>query len=217
MKRALVIAVAVELLFLAIVFYTPIKDFLYVHPWLLSVLAAAPGITIAFLEVMHSKETNDLRREANDQRRDANTWREKANQALNRIAENTQQQPSAADKNAERLQPYLRTKAQVINADDSRWASAAEIVEIKNNVVTLFTPAGYSSSSAFAIHARCEDLEIIEAAGSLTLKVLKRYGASENLGQIKTWEERLQPTTAPNFPKGPNVFHVDYGKPGSAE
>jgi hypothetical protein len=84
-------------------------------------------------------------------------------------------------------------------------------------VVTLFTPAGFSSSSASAIHAHCEDLEIIEAAASLTLKVLRRYGSIENLGQITTWEQRLQPSTAPNFSKGPNVFNVDYSKPGSSE
>lgn len=224
MKKAVAIAVVVELLLLAVVFQTALKDFLYVHPWLLGILTAAPGIVIAFLELLHSGEANRLRREANDlrdeanvQHREANEWRERANEALGRIAEHTKRQPTKADKNAERLGPYLRTKAQVINPDDTRWASAAEIVEIKNDVVTLFTPAGFSSSSASAIHVHCEDLEIIEAAGSLTLKILRRYGTTENLGQITTWEQRLQPATVPNFSKGPNVFSVDFSKPGSSE
>jgi hypothetical protein len=43
-----VIVAGIDLLFLAVVAYTPIKDFMYVHPWLLSALAAAPGLSIAF-------------------------------------------------------------------------------------------------------------------------------------------------------------------------
>jgi len=49
----------------------------------------------------------------------------------------------------------------------------------------------------------CEDLDIIEApAGSgaaTTIKVLKRYGATQNLGQIKAWEERLNPNRSAHF------------------
>lgn len=225
MRRALAIAVGIDLLFLAVVFYTPLKDFLYVHTWVLSALAAAPGIAIAFLELLHSGEANNLRREANEfrdeantQRGEANAQRERANEALSRIADHTKRPPTKAEKTAERLQRYLRAKAQVINADDTRWTSAAEIVEIKNDVVTLFTPAGFTSSSASVMHVHCEDLEIIEAASrSLTLKVLKRYGTTENLGQITTWEERLQPSTVPNFSKGPNIFNVQFSKPGSSE
>jgi hypothetical protein len=66
----------------------------------------------------------------------------------------------------------------------------------------------------------CEDLEIIEGpvgSAPLTIKVLKRYGTSQNLGQIKTWEERLQPPTAPLIPKTRNVFNAEYVKSGSPE
>jgi hypothetical protein len=93
-------------------------------------------------------------------------------------------------------------------------------VEIKNEVATLFTPAGFSSSSASATYVHCEDLEIIDAttgSAPLTLKVLKRYGTSENLGQIKSCGERLKPEAAPVFLKGPNVFNAEYVKPGSPE
>lgn len=164
------------------------------------------------------REANKFRDEANEQRREANVQRERANQALSQIADHTKKAPTKAERNAERMEQYLRTKVQVVNANDSQWPGAAEIVEIKNEVVTLFTPAGLSSSSASAIHVQCEDLEIIDApAGSPTLKVLKRYGTALNLGQIKEWEERLQPSTAPLFSKGPNVFNVEYTKPGSSE
>jgi hypothetical protein len=54
--------------------------------------------------------------------------------ALASIADNTKRMPTRG-KNAERLQKYLRLKAQVINADDSSWPDAPEIVEIKDEVV----------------------------------------------------------------------------------
>lgn len=234
MKRVVAIAAFVDLVFLALALYTPIKNFLFVHEWLLSALAAAPALGIAGLELMHSSEANQLRsqanqlgieaneyrEDANSQRKEANAQRERANEALGRIADHTKKALTKAEKHAERLQKYVGAKAQVVNADDSRWGSPAEIVEIKNDVVTLFTPAGFSSSSASVAYVHSEDLEIIEATtGSvpLTLKVLKRYGTSENLGQIKSWDERMKSQAAPDFPKGGNVFNVEYIKPGSPE
>jgi hypothetical protein len=50
------IFVLVDLLFLALALYAPIKDFLFVHQWLLSALAAAPALVIAVLELLHSGE-----------------------------------------------------------------------------------------------------------------------------------------------------------------
>lgn len=239
MKRALLIAGCLDLLFLAIVSYMPLKDFLYVHPWLLSILAAAPALIIAFLEMRHSgeanrlreeanrlrdeanrfqQEANSFREEANEERREANAQRTRANEALGRIAEHTMKAPTKAERNAERLRQYLNARVQVVNADDSSWGNPAEIVEIKDEVVTLFSPAGYSSSSAFAARAHCDDLEIVDgAAGSIILKVLKRYGTTQNLGQVKTWAEREKPPAAPLISKGPNVFNVEYAKPASSE
>jgi len=43
MKRVFAIAAIVDLAFLSLALYTRIKDFLFVHPWLLSALAAAPA------------------------------------------------------------------------------------------------------------------------------------------------------------------------------
>jgi hypothetical protein len=98
MKKALVIGAGIDLLILAVIFHTPLKDFLYVHPWLLSVLAAIPALAIPFLELLHSHEANELRRqanqlrdEANEQRRDANAERAKANEALEQIALHTKE------------------------------------------------------------------------------------------------------------------------------
>lgn len=105
-----------------------------------------------------------------------------------------------------------------MNADDSNWAGPAEIVEVKNEIVTLFSPAGFSSSSASATYVQSDKIEIVEGSGGLlTLKILERYGTPQNLGQISQWEERETPRAAPHFPKGPNVFNIEFSKPGSAE
>lgn len=71
-----------------------------------------------------------------------------------------------------------------------------------------------------ANHVHCDDLEIVEApvgGAALTLKVLKRYGTAQNLGQIKSWSERNRAEAAPVFPKGGNVFNAEYIKPASPE
>jgi hypothetical protein len=239
MKRVLAIAAFVELGILSIVLHTQLKDFLFVHPWLFSALSAAPALIIASLELLHSGEANRLQDEANRLQRVANTSQEeatrlyeqankyreqanaeraRANEALSRIADHTRRTPTKTEKNAAKLRQYLRAKAQVVNADDSQWPGVAEVVEIRDELVTLFTPAGFSSSSAFAVHVHCDELEIIErSAGKLTLKVLKRYGTTESLGQIRAWEERQNPPAAPLISKGPNVFNAEYTKPGSSE
>lgn len=227
MKRVFAIAAIVDLVFLVVALYTRIKDFLFVHQWLLSALAAAPALVIAGLELFHSGEANQLRREANQLRDDgnalraeANVQRGRANEAFAEIATHAKRPPTKGERNAERLQHYLGEKAKVVNADGSEWGNAAEIVEIKHDVATLFLPASFSSSSASATYVQCEDLEIIESpvgSAPLTLKVLKRYGTDQNLGQIKSWSERLKPEAAPVFAKGSNVFHAEYAKSGSPE
>jgi hypothetical protein len=253
MKRPLVIAVVAELLGVAAVLHSAIKDFLFLHPWLLSTLCALPALVLAFAEATHSRKANRLQEEANDlqrrlitvqenadkfyeqannyredankHREEANRYREeankeraRANKALGRIADHTKREPTKAERTAERLRKHLRAKVQVVNADDSSWGTPAEIVEIKDDVVTLFSPAGFSSSAANAVQVHCDNLEITErSGGSLMLKILKRHGTTEHLGEIKSWEQRGKPPTAPLIKKGPNVFHADYSKPASSE
>jgi hypothetical protein len=227
MKRVAAIAAIGDLLVLGLAFHTSLKNFLFGHQWLLSTLAAAPALVFAFLEYRHFGEANSLRREANEyreeanaQRREANEQRERANQALAQIAAHTKRVPTRAERNAERLQRYLGAKVEVVNADDSRWVSVVEIVGIDNEVVTLFTPAGSHSSSARADRVHCDYLEIVDGpvgGAALALKVLKRYGISQDLGQIKSWGERNQLEAAPVFSKGENVFNAEYLKPGSPE
>src|SRR5919108_710566 len=72
--------------------------------------------------------------------------------------------PTKAERNAERLRAHLQANVKVVNADDSSWGSPAQIVEVQDEVATLFSPAGFSSASAFAVRAHCDDLEIVEGA-----------------------------------------------------
>ena len=96
-----------------------------------------------------------------------------------------------------------------MNADDSSWAESPEIAKIEHGVVTLFTPTAPNSSTAIENHVHCDGLEITEGAvGCLpvALRILRRYGAVCNLGEIGTWEEPVFVPTAIGFPKGGNVF-----------
>src|SRR5271157_5757716 len=193
MKRVFAIAAVAELVLVVVLLHSAVKDFLWTHPWWHSLLASLPAVALPFLayfELCHSAEANRLRKEANtsrdeanEQRREANTQRERANEALARIADHTRKPPTKAERNAEKLQKYLRRKVQLFNADGSRWSEAPEIVEIKDEVVTLFSPCGFNSSTAMENHVHCEDLEIIEdpvGPVPLILKVLKLYGTARN-------------------------------------
>jgi hypothetical protein len=107
-----------------------------------------------------------------------------------------------------------------LNADNSRWGDAAEIVEIKDEIVTLFTPSSSISSTAFAVHVSAENLEVIEEAVGdlpLTLRVLQRFGPDSNLGETRTWEERARAVAVRAFSRGSNVFNAKYIKTGSSE
>jgi hypothetical protein len=230
MRRPFAIIAVAELIIAILVLHSDIQNFFWVHSWWRSSLASMPAIAVAIFAFFQWRdsgkiyelqaENNRLQGKANELRKEANAERARANEALASIAQNTRKTPTKAERNAERLGKYLRRRVQVINADDSRWPEAAEIVEIKDEVVTLFTPSGFNSPTAFERYVHCGDLEIIETqVGSLpaTLKVLKPYGAPRNLGEIKRWEERVFIPSFPPFSKGPNVFSAQYIETGSPE
>ena len=246
MTRKLGIVACVWLALMATALHSEIKDFLFVHTWIFSALCAAPALLIALVEVMHSSKANELHADANrlqdeanrlqdeaneaqeeaaryyeranKYREEANSERARANEALARIAEHTKRPPTKSEMNAETLKKYLRKIAQVTNADGSSWPKPAEIVEIKDGIVTLFTPASSSSPEALGIRAHCDKVEAIEGAGGLLmLKIVERYGMPENLGQISRWEERENARAVPQFQSGPNVFRTEFSKAGTAE
>jgi hypothetical protein len=214
MKRAWAIFSIIVSASLALALYTPLKEFLWIHPWLQSFLGVIPAIALAFfayLDAGHSHEANRLRGRIAD-------LEEERNQHLRQIADNTKRPSTLAERNAAMLRPHIMARVRVMEGNGS-WGDAAEIVEVSDdNIVTLFTPHGYLSPCAWSVQVRCEELEITkvpEGDCPLRLTVLKRYGQVIQWGEITKWAKRAGlPAT---FPKGSNVCYARYGKPGVAD
>jgi hypothetical protein len=141
-----------------------------------------------------AEEANHLRGEANGLREESKTQvtrianlteelNTERNKHLQQIAQNIKQPLSQAEKNGVKLRKYLRKKTTVSEGNGTWGAGGAEIVEVsEDNILTLFSPAGYSSSAAFAVYVRCDELELIEAplgGCDLQIRILKRYGDKE--------------------------------------
>jgi hypothetical protein len=235
MKRPILIAVIVIDLFVVVgLFYSDIKDFIWAHPWWQSALAASPEIALAvfaWIESRHSGEANKLRAEANDLRAEANRLRARnaeltseldteRNKHLQQIADNTRKPVTRAQRNADLLRKHLRATVTVTEGQGNWGGITPEIVEVKDDVVTLFLPRSAFSSQAGCVRVHCDDLEISDIRrGSfpLQLKILKRYGPDVWLGEITRWEDRDRPAATPTFAKGDVAYHAEFVKPGSPE
>ena len=220
MKRIFPIALVFELIVVVVLFRSAVKDFLWTHPWWHSFLAAVPVIALpilAYLELLHSGEANRLRAEANKLRADLDAER---NKHLEQIAKHTERPATQAERNADTLRKHLRAKVPVTEEQGS-WPDSPEIVEVsEDNIVTLFMPRSFSSSSAWCVQVHCSDLEITnipQGSCPLRLKVNKRYGSAVPLGEITKWEDHLLAAAAPTFAKGGTACYAMYGKPGSPE
>lgn len=222
--RAVAISSLVALAFAAFMLRSDIRGFLWVHPWWQSFIAALPAIAlvvVACLELRHSGEANRLRAEANELQDRIGELEAERNIHLQQIAENTKKPVTQAERNAATLRQHLRAQVAVVNRDDSTWSRTPEIVEVSDdNIVSLFTPRGPTSSAAWCVRVNCDELEITDIPqGScpLRIRVLKRYGTDVQLGDITKWEDRFQPAATPVFAKGGVVRHATYHKPGSPE
>ena len=221
-RRALAIFSFIFLAVAVFAVWPEIKHFLWAHPWWQSTIAALPAIalaTLAYLELRHSGEANRLRADANELQKRIGELEAERNMHLQQIAENTKKPITQAERNAETLRKHLRANVAVVNQDGGTWPSSPEIAEVsEDNIVTLFTPRGHTSSSAWCVYVHCDDLEITnipQGSCPLRIKVLKRYGTDVQLGEITKWEDRLQPTAAPTFAKGGVPRYATYNKPGS--
>jgi len=120
------------------------------------------------------------------------------------------------------MRESIRARAQVSENGNNWGAMGAEIVEVNDdNVVTLFVASSMQSTTAYAAYVHCDDLQIVEVpVGScpVQIKVLKRYGESVQLGEIKRWEDRNNPAPAqPAVEKGQIAHYATYAKLGTAE
>jgi hypothetical protein len=118
-----------------------------------------------------------------------------------KIAENTKRTLSQTERNAIKLRKYIRRTAQVSEGSGNWGPMGAEIVEVsEDGILTLFVPAGYSSSTASAVYVHCNELQIVEepvGGCMLQIKILKRYGDTRQLDEIRKWEDRKTPFTKP--------------------
>jgi hypothetical protein len=243
MRKVFVYAVLTDLVIAGLLLYNQIKDFLASHPWYVSAIAALPEIAVpilAYLELRHSVEANELRAEANNHRIRANTLQEEQNKSVQRIAElqaenvklqgerndalskiavNTQRVPTEAEVNARILKRYLGKHAEITEKGNSWGGMGAIVAEVnENNILTLFCPAGYHTSHAYSQPVKCDKLhvvEVVKGACELKIDIIERYGGHTEWGEAKSWEERFLNPTHVGMQKGQNVFNAQYRKAGS--
>ena len=143
------------------------------------------------------------------------------NKHLQQIAAHVKRPLTQADRNAAKLRRYIGQTA-AVSEGSGVWASGAQIVEVsEDNIATLFVPASHSSTSAYAAHVHCDDLQIVEMTAGpnpLQVTILKRYGDTVQLGNIRKWEDRNKPAAVTAVPaKGNIAYYATYGKAGSPE
>jgi hypothetical protein len=208
-----------------------IRLFLWIHPWWHAATVLVPPILIAaffsWRELRHSAEANRLRQESKtavvriaELQNERNELERERNSLMEKIAENTKRPLNQAERNALKLRKYIRKVAQVSEGKGDWGAMGAELVELsEDNILTLFVPAGYSSSVAYAVYVHCDELQIVEepvGSCALQIKVLQRYGNTLQLGEIRKWDDRrISPTKS--LPKGETVFYANYILVGSAK
>ena len=228
--RILAISSVVALVFVIVFLHSEVRVFLSRLQWWQELLVAFAAIALPILasrELLHSKEANTLRREANDLRAEENRLQERIgeltaehNAHLQKIAKNTQQPITPAERNAAMLHNHLGANVSVSEGINNHWGNTPEIAEVREgNIVTLFTPRS-TASTAWCVDVYCGELEISEIPlGScpLRLKIIKRHGSDVQLGEITKWAERELPAAGPAFRKGNRTFDAEYTKQGVAE
>jgi hypothetical protein len=217
MKWAFIIAVLLHFLVIGILFGPAILE----QPWWKDVLLAIPGVAaavIAYFELGHSREANELRREANGLRTRIAELEAEKTEHLKQIAQNTQRPVSEAERRASILRKHLGATV-AVSEGKGVWATSPVVAEVNDdNSVALFSPRSPSSGQAWCQYVRCDDLEVVEPPQGLPqVRVLKRYGDPIQLGDISKWEDRSQPRAAPAFNKGDVVYHASFRKPGASE
>ncbi len=188
-------------------------------------------------------EANDLRNDANTHRIRANGLQEDLNKSvaqiaglqgkiadltreldternkhLQQIAANTQRPLSEAEINAGILRKHIGERA-AVSESHGNWGGGAIIAELNaNNIATLFVPASFNNSQAYAQAVRCDKLHIVETPKdgcAVQITIIERYGTHTPYGEARSWDERnVQPTNA-GIKRGANVFHAQYRKDGS--
>lgn len=160
-----------------------------------------------------------LQGERNKLQTELNELQAKRNVSLDQIAVGVKKDLTPAEKTTAKLRNHIGDRAYVTNHDGSSWGSmGAIIVEVNDDIVTLFTPSSQSSSRAMANFVQCDKMHFLEVAMGgcpVQIKILERFGSAVDYGEAKSWGERHgTPTSA--RPRGNNVSNVNYRKDGTA-
>lgn len=213
-----------DLAVLAMVLRVSIMDFVWTHPWWQTALVAVAAISLpvlAYLEWRDSEAASKFRTEAEQLRGEIHELQKRLfHELLKNIDENTKRQISRAERNAAILRSHFGEKVSVSEGHRS-WSDPAEIVEVTDDhILTLFTPHGARTSTAFSVRVGCNDLQITEVPGGsprLHIKVSKHYEKDIQHGTATRWQDRNQPPVAIVFAKGTNVRSATFGQPGKSE
>jgi hypothetical protein len=230
-RKLFAICSLVGLALVLVLFHSEIKEFFSSHSWWEDTLVALAGIVapvVAYFELRHSGEANELRREANRLRAEevrlqdmiGGLEAEKAGH-LAQIAANLQRPITPAERNAEILRRHIGACVSVTEGTNSGWPSTPLIAEVNEaNIATLFTPSAGSNPQATGVPVDCGELDIVEIPNGscpLRLHVRRRYGSTIQLGEITRWEDRVLPQAAPRFNKGSSVYYLMFTKQGSSD
>jgi hypothetical protein len=158
----------VALALVLILFHSELKEFFSSHSWWEDTLVALAGVAVpvlAYFELRHSGEANQLRREANVLRADALRLQEKIGELeaekaghLAQIAANTQRPVTQAQRNADILRRHIGACVSVTEGQGG-WPSTPLIAEVSDsNIVTLFIPRAGSNPQASCVQVDCGEL-----------------------------------------------------------
>jgi hypothetical protein len=190
MKRVFTIAVVADLLIAIAVLNSQIKGFLWAHPWWHSFLVLVPTIAVpilAYLELRHSAEANELRAQANTLSDEANRLRadnirvqEEANglrnEQKNQIARIAELQGELNKLQAERNQSLGKIAANTQRAPTEAENNAAILRKYIGKYARV-TEGPNSWGGMGAIIAEVNDNNI------LTLFVPSGFSSSQAFGQ----------------------------------
>jgi hypothetical protein len=109
-----------------------------------------------------AKKANDLRKENIELGRKNAQLNEKLSGIQQQIADNLKPTPTKAGRNASTLGKYMRKMASVSKQETANLAVAYELVELKDDILTLFSPASQNGTSAIYRKVDCGDLTIDE-------------------------------------------------------
>jgi hypothetical protein len=148
MRRAVAIAAIIGWVFTLFLLLPDIKNFLLVHPWWYSVLAAVPGIAVpvlAWFELRYSAEANTLRADANRLRSEQNDLQNQIGELTAELAaeRNKHFQPIAENTNPADI-PVFAKGGMAYHATYSKGSSEKR---------TIYVYAAKDGSNSFLLEA----------------------------------------------------------------